>query len=336
MGVQQTGDVMRIAIIGAGLAGLACAARLTGAGRQVSLFDKGRGPGGRMSSRRVATALGEAGFDHGAQYFTARDAGFHAQVEQWHREGLVAPWPAAGPDCWVGTPAMNAPLEQLAASLPIRWNTRVESLSGSPGSWTLHGPGRGNAETDGDVLQEGRFDAVLLAVPSENAAPLLGGLAPDLAAIAEATPARPCWTVMAAFADRLPADSDVLKQDDGPTAWIARNSSKPGRAGPEAWIIQAGPAWSREHLEQSPDEIVPLLLAALASRVGAALPTLLTASAHRWRYARSGNAQKTASWDSVLGLGLCGDWLMGPRVECAWVSGVQLAAAVTGQVGQAA
>jgi predicted NAD/FAD-dependent oxidoreductase len=62
---------MDFAIIGAGMAGLACADALKEAGHNVALFDKGRGPGGRMSTRRMETPLGEVAFDHGAQYFTA-------------------------------------------------------------------------------------------------------------------------------------------------------------------------------------------------------------------------------------------------------------------------
>ncbi len=314
---------MKIAIIGAGLAGLACAARLARAGQSVSLFDKGRGPGGRMSSRRVATDAGEAGFDHGAQYFTVRDDGFRAQVDAWHHDGLVAPWPAAGPDCWVGTPAMNAPVKRLAASASVRWNTRVDALSGEPGRWTLRGAG---LESGGD---EEPFDTVLLAVPAENAQPLLDPVAPALAARAAATPAQPCWTVMAAFAGRVPFEADVMKEY-GPVGWAARNSAKPGRGGPEAWVIQAGPEWSREHLEQAPDMVVPLLLSALSDRVGETLPAVLTASAHRWRYARSGSAGDGLLWDGARRLGVCGDWLLGPRVECAWVSGDRLAGAVSG------
>ena len=81
---------MRIAIIGAGMAGLSCARQLEATGHRVSLFDKGRAPGGRMAVRRVDTALGEASFDHGAQYLTARDSEFVAQVDAWTAAGVVA------------------------------------------------------------------------------------------------------------------------------------------------------------------------------------------------------------------------------------------------------
>ena len=306
---------MNIAIVGAGLAGLACATRLRGAGHGVMLFDKGRGPGGRMSSRRVDTPKGEASFDHGAQYFTVRDPGFRVQVEAWRQAGLVAPWPAAGAECWVGTPTMNAPVKHLASAASVRWNAQVHRLAGAPGSWALEG------------VDEGPFEAALLAVPSENAAPLLGQVAPAMAARALATPALPCWTVMAAFGARVATEADVLREA-GPIGWAARNSAKPDRTGPEAWVLQGGPTWSREHLEAAADSIVPALLAAFAERIGAALPPVLAASAHRWRYARSGNSGDGMLWDATLSLGVCGDWLLGPRIECAWLSGDRLGRAV--------
>ncbi len=304
---------MKIGIIGAGLAGLACATLLTRR-QAVQLFDKGRGPGGRMSSRRVPTAAGEAGFDHGAQYFTVRNDGFRNQVEAWAASGLAARWPAAGPDAWVGTPAMNAPLKALAQPLDVRWGTRIDALLRDGRQWRVRGDG----------IEAGPFDAVVVAVPAEQAAPLLAPWSAGFARHAVATVSQPCWTVIAAFDGRVPAP-DVLRED-GPIGWAARNVAKPGRAGPEAWVIQAGPGWSAEHLEESPDAVMPQLLQAFAERIAAPLPTRLAAAAHRWRYARSGTDGSGTLWDAGLGLGVCGDWLLGPRVECAWASGTGLAA----------
>ena len=318
---------MRVAIIGAGLAGLTCAERLTAAGHHVALFDKGNRPGGRMSVRRLRTAQGDAGFDHGAQYFTARDAGFKAQAERWHRAGLAAPWPAAGPDAWVGTPGMDAPVRDLAGRHDVRWSARVDAVLSDAGGWRLSGEG----------VPGERFDAALAAIPAEQAARLLDPVAPAMAARAAATPSQPCWTVMAAFAERLPLDADILREG-GSVGWAARNSAKPDRTGPEAWVVQADPDWSRRHLEDDPASVTTKLLLALSERAGAALPAPLAAAAHRWRYARSGIAGDGRLWDPGLGLGACGDWLLGPRIESAWLSGRALAEAVVvgAEPGQAA
>ena len=120
---------MSIGIVGAGIAGLSCAERLQAAGHAVRVFDKGRGAGGRMATRRVALPSGDVAFDHGAQYFTARDPHFATMVAEWHASGVVAPWPSAGDDAWVGTPGMNAVVKAMAQPLAVA----VEQLA-SPAS----------------------------------------------------------------------------------------------------------------------------------------------------------------------------------------------------------
>ena len=78
-------DRPRVAVIGAGMSGLTCASRLGERGFEVSVFDKGRGPGGRSSTRRVDLDGAEVGFDHGAQYFTVRDPAVRTMPSLSHR-----------------------------------------------------------------------------------------------------------------------------------------------------------------------------------------------------------------------------------------------------------
>lgn len=309
---------MRVGIVGAGMAGLSCAAALRRHNFEVALFDKGRGPGGRMSTRRLSTTLGDASFDHGAQYFTARDPVFAAQVEAWQATGIAERWPAAGPGAWVGTPAMNSPVRALSTGLDVRWGTRVIQLEpGRERGWLLHGEG----------MAPERFDAVVIAVPAEQVSALIEACQPAFAAQARAERSMPSWTMMAAFAEPLPFGPDCLR-DKAIIGWAARNSAKPGRTGPEAWVVQATPEWSTTHLEDDATSIAETLLAALAEATNAKLPVALGLAAHRWRYARSSGSGAVMLWDSDRRVGLCGDWLIGPRVESAWLSGFHLATAI--------
>lgn len=316
---------MRIAIVGAGMAGLACAEALTEAGETVVLLDKGRGPGGRMSTRRTETAAGWVSFDHGAQYFTAREPAFQARLARWRSGGHVAPWREAGPDAWVGSPAMNAPVAQMAQGLAVHWSMRVDALSRTGDRWRLDGAG----QAEGWDWSGEAFDAVVLAVPAEQAAPLLAPWAPGMAARAAQARSEPCWTLMAAFETPVAGAPDIIRTD-GVVQWAARNSAKPDRGGPEAWVVQAAPAWSSAHIDDSADHVREALLATFAALVGGSTPSVLTATAHRWRYARAARpgAAAAALWNADCRLGACGDWLMGPRVECAWLSGTAAGAAV--------
>lgn len=305
---------MQIGIIGAGMAGLSCATLLVQKGHDVVLFDKGRAPGGRMSTRRLTTSLGEIGFDHGAQYLTARDPSFVEQVARWADGGHVARWPVAGEDAWVGIPAMNAPVRALAARLEVRWRHSVDAVTHDGRSWTLHGDG----------IEAKVFDAVVVAVPAEQAAPLVEAQRPDWAQQARATRSDPCWTVMAAYGCRLPVEADRLT-DLGIIASAVRDSAKPGRPDAEAWVLQASGGWSAEHIEDEPELVERVLLDAFAAAVAQELPTPEATDVHRWRYAKSGRLGRDALWDGSRRLGMCGDWMLGGRVEAAWLSGSRLA-----------
>lgn len=307
---------MKIGIIGAGLAGLTAARGLAEAGHGITLFDKARGPGGRMSTRRTETVRGMAFFDHGAQYFTVRDAGFAETVARWEAEGAAARWSAAGDHAWVGTPGMNAIIKAEAADRDVRWNCRIESIARDGAGWRFdHAEGSES------------FDMGIVAVPAEQVAPLIAEQAPQWGELAEATVSQPCWTVMASFAGRVDFTPDCLR-DGGTIGWAARNSAKPGRTGPESWVIQGSPVWSAAHLEDEAESVIETLLAEFANATGAALPEALLLQAHRWRYALSGAAGRTMLWDEASRLGVCGDWLVGPRIESAWASGRALAAAM--------
>ena len=307
---------MRIAIIGAGMAGLSCAHALLANGHSVMLFDKGRGPGGRMSTRRISTPRGEVAFDHGAQYFTARDPAFVGQVADWERSGLIAPWIAAGDGAWVGTPSMNAPLREVAASVDVRWESKIDALV-SDCKWHLQGENAPNQA----------FDVVVVAVPAEQVSALIEAHDPGMAARARSVRSDPCWTAMIAFDGAVPFADDCIR-DVGIIGWAARNSAKPGRSGPEAWVVQASSDWSRAHIENEGATVEEALLAAFGEMVGNALPPRLVSGVHRWRYARSGTLGADALWSQDRSLGVCGDWLLGPRIEAAWLSGHRLAAMI--------
>ncbi len=154
-----------IAIIGAGAAGLACAAALTDAGRAVRIFDKGRRPGGRIATRRI----GDVAFNHGAQFATARDEGFVALLRTFERDGVVAGWPAAtdGKDVrWVGVPGMSAMAQAMAGSLPVETLTQVAFIRPDRSVRIMPAAdiAPGAVRDEGGLVTE-PFEAVLLAVP---------------------------------------------------------------------------------------------------------------------------------------------------------------------------
>ena len=314
MPMSRADAAKRVAIVGAGISGLSCATELQAAGYDVTLFDKGRGPGGRMSSRRFSTPLGEAIADHGAQYFTARDPAFVTQVQEWESAGIVAPWPDISEDVWVGVPTMNQIVRHMATTLNVHWNVRITTASQTHNGWTLSGE---------DQQVDGHFDILVLAIPSEQAVTILAQH--DFGMAREAMLARfqPCWTAIFAFDAPLPTDASHLRDGDV-IGWASRETNKPGRTGLERWVVQASASWSADCLEEPAEEVAEALLTALAKELR--LPPLqpIAQSTHRWRFAMSTGLGTGSLWNSHIGLGVCGDWLLGPRIECGWLSGRHL------------
>ena len=345
----------RFAVIGAGIAGVACARTLVQAGHQVTVFEKGRGAGGRMSTR--TTEFG--GFDHGAQYFTVRDARFEKALAIDPQ--LVRPWSAntvrildesgrvvasslpSKEAHWVATPGMNALVVQWAKPLLANHQlhfetqvTRVQTDMLNPKCWQLQTEGPGAATS----VHSG-FDAVIMAVPSVQAHALLmsSQIAKPLMDEIGKVSVAPCWTLMLAFPQaaqpalaHLGPQWNAARSTHHRIAWLARESSKPGRGPIERWTVQASPDWSSRHLEDDAERVKAKLLKAFTEVTGIrAQPPY--AEVHRWRYAQTteplvGSTGKSHVWDAKLGLGACGDWCLGHRVEDGFVSGLELALAV--------
>jgi len=306
---------MQIGIIGAGMAGLSAADQLVGHGHRVALFDKGRGPGGRLSTRRIEDGAWQ--FDHGAPWFSARDDGFIAAMVDWEKRGVVARWPNRDGRHWVGVPGMNALVRHVAQGHDVRFGVQITSLLRAGDEWWLHA----------GAQPYGPFDAIVLAMPAEQSAVLAGMHDFDMARAAASVRSSPVWTGLYAF-DRVIGAPDVVSAHGGIDLAL-RNGAKPGRGGGETWVVHATSAWSAQHLELDAETVSALLLAEFAGLIGESVPKPVFMQAHRWRFACPRGGQVAAGsclWNPHIRLGACGDWLGGSGVETAWLSGRALAA----------
>ncbi len=313
----------RIAVIGAGIAGLSCARALAMAGHEVRLFEKSRGTGGRMATRRTAGGS----FDHGAQYFTVRDPDFRAAVGTWVGSGIAAPYegrlvglkagsviPLSRRETrYVAVPAMTSVCRTLADGLDIAFECAVTAVMPAKSGWRVSWAAGG----------ESSFDTVLLAIPAAQAAPLCTAV-PGLALQVSAGSHRPCLAVMVRFESALAVDFDAAFIEDAIVGWAMRDASRPARAQGERWVLHATADWSEAHLEEAPETVAPIVVGAF-NQVSAAGGRVAECRAHRWRYALSGGLGRGCLWDAAHRIGACGDWCADGRIEGAWLSGARLA-----------
>jgi len=310
--------MLDVLVIGAGMTGISCARHLHASGLDVVVLDKGRGIGGRMATRRADINGQTIRFDHGAQYVTARDAGFQQALNEISDSAVL--WADAGkPGAYVGVPGMSSIPKALAEGLTIYQSERVEKLELHDGCWL--------ATTEANSWQAKR---VVMTVPFPQVAPIIGEDHP-LSAKLSGLEFAPCMTLMAAFKPDAELDKTTRLNEASDLSWIAYNSGKPGREDAvDAWLAQASVEWSAARVNQdkakSEQEMQVLLCEALSLDPA----DMLHSAFHSWLYARIVNPLGLPYLvDETQSLYLGGDWCLGARVESAWQSGTAIAQALT-------
>lgn len=314
---RANGRTLSVAVVGAGIAGAAAARTLADQGHRMVVFDKSRGVGGRMATRR--SPFGP--FDHGAPSFHAGDPRFARRVGWWREAGIVEPSPVAsmvaGPgdpgtsgDPWRGAPDQPAVARRLLDGIPVELGRPIVRARRAPEGWRLD---------DADGVGHGPFDALVVAVPVAQAQALLEAV-PRLADRLSCARHAPCWSVLLTL-DRAFAGPVPEPQAASPLAALV-----PGRdlaGAPGRLVLHAGPAWSIEHLEADPRMVVEALLAPALDGLGLPRAAVVDAVAHRWRYARVARAVGVdALHDPSASAVVVGDGIRGGGVESAFLSGL--------------
>jgi renalase len=304
-----------IVIIGAGLTGLLLARELQKNGRRPLLLEKSRGPGGRMSTKRVEGAV----FDQGAQFFTARTPRFAAEIESWCEAGIAAPWPDGAPYRYVGRPAMNAVGKHLSNGLEIRRETKVLAVKRNAEAWEI--------SVENQPTLHSRELVLTAPVPQSLALLAAGGgaLPSDLSTELRGLDYHPCLALMLTLAgpSALPAGG-LAPEDGGPVRWIADNTRKGVSPGTSAAVtVHLAPVFSDENYGRSEAEVLALVTPVITPWLGAAVTGV---ALHRWRYSEpKARHREPCVWVPELRLGIAGDAIGGPRVEGAATSAFALA-----------
>ena len=313
----------RVAVVGGGISGIACARALLGSRVDVTVLDRGHRLGGRMATRTMrGTGLPYDGrvVDVGAAFLTAQDPGFLEVVEGWSARGLLRPWTdtlevvdvegtrstTTGPLRYAAPAGLRSLVEDLAADLPVVVGPReVAEVARDGEGWSV----------DGDTV-----DAVVLAMPGPQALDLLPEAHPARARLEE--PWGPVLALVAAYDDACWPRFDAMFVNGWPDlAFVADDGRRRGDGAPVLVAHSTGEL-AAAHLDD-PSGATPTLVDALTRAVGASAPPRWT-EVRRWSLARPLEAALDPFFLDA-GLGLCGDaWGRTPRVETAWLSGDSL------------
>jgi len=311
---------VEVLIIGTGVSGLIAAREIQNAGRSVLLLDKGRGFGGRLASRRI----GEATFDHGAQFITTRDARFEKILKQGAKAGMTTEWcqgfsaAAEGHTRWRGQPAMTAVAKYLAQGLETRMENQVVAIRRVGDRYSV--------ETNTGFFYSA--SAVLLTPPVPQSLTLLAAgeieIEPAMRTRLERIQYERCLAVMAVLKgpSLIPPPGAIIPAS-GPVSWIADNQIK-GISAEPAVTIHANHEFSLAHWDDDRMESGRVLLNSSRPWLGA---EVFSYQVHGWRYSKPIQVDEhpCALLKASPPLVIAGDAFAGPRVEGAALSGMAAA-----------
>jgi renalase len=344
-----------VAIIGAGMAGLAAARSLTQAGHNITLYEKSRGVGGRVATRRIENCI----VDHGAQNIKPQNLALHdVMLHDLPTDDLVTIVPPVrlytnDGQIWPADPDRNADTKYsyrqgmttlpklLLAALPakravIRYETRITRLEETANEVILR---------DENGQETGRADIVIVTAPAPQAADLLGDSAPFLRSTWEALDRVKALrqveyhrniTVLLGYAPPAPpAPAYALLADDraADLLWLAFEQTKaPERApnGEAVLIAQMGPKFSKFCYEEDDAMLVGRTLNELRPLFGDTYDSPVWTQVKRWKFSQP---HGMVHFEEVNFAGMsssvivCGDALRpeGGRVSQAYASGLEAA-----------
>lgn len=320
----------KLAIIGSGLSGLTLANRLKNK-FDVTVFEKSRGVGGRLATRRAEAYA----FDHGAQYFTARTEAFHSFIQPLIDEGVVQRWVARHVEIngvrivkrsrweteeprYVGTPGMNSIAKRLAHDIDIRTNTKITSLVRSK-EWQL--------EAENGLIQD-HYEWVITTVPGPQALALLPEKFTRQPSI-RAIEMRGCFSLMLGFSAQLSLEFEAAHITNSDISWIAVNSHKPQRGALYTLVVHSSAEYADENIDTERDVVISHLCQQVTRIIGHDTNGAQHKVLHGWRYANNRDRDTHRPFiDTELRLAACGDWCLGGRVEGAFTSAQRLSEAL--------
>lgn len=295
------------AIIGAGMAGITAARNLIAAGHNVRIFEKSRGSGGRLASKR--SDMGRVNL--GAQAFSTTDPLFLEELNSWHQAGWVER-SKTDSSYWTGTPYMSALTRNLLGDINTHFACEIRALSHHSDGWLLY---------DQHQQAHGPFQQLIVAIPAPQAEVLLRNCAPELAEQAACVDMQSVWMVALGFKEPITLAKKLELLHNEVIAEVI-HTPQSAEHPMQTLMLRANEKWTKEHLLDQREQVIAALTASLATLLDNPLPAADSAFAHRWLYAFGALGKpSTLLADAQRGIYIAGDWCSYGDVYSAWHSG---------------
>ena len=306
-------------ILGSGIAG-STIANLLSKKYSVEVFDKARGPGGRTSNKRFKSNLN---FDHGAQYISIESKLFGKFIHKLYKNNIIKIWDGNHLDFtfkkkikttkYIGVKSNNEPCKFLLKKVKQNYESNISKINRKKDFWEI------------TLKNKKKYHSRALIITCPY--PQLKKLAKNYLnkkLLNLNIKMEPNITAMIAFKNQKTLNISSIKFNDNILAWASNeNSKKRFKSNTSLWTLQSTLKWSKKNINYSKknNKILDLLILRFLKLMNLDKNKIIYKKIHGWKY--SYNYLKSPStnyWNKNISLGVCGDWLLGPKVENAWQS----------------
>ncbi len=316
-----------IAIIGSGLSGITIALELKEK-FNIDIFEKSRGVGGRMSTRKESPFT----FDHGAQFFKINTTDFMNFVSELLSKKIILPWKFKlahfegiklikneviqnEDKFFVGVPNMDSILKYLSKKIDIIVNTKIEKIEKRKDGWFLY---------DQNNKSYGKYNWVILTLPAEQSKELITKKI-SFYSLIERIKMKCCFSLMVGIDEPLNLDYDAALIKHTDIAWLAVNNSKPCRPKKYSLLINSSYDYAAKNFSSAKDKVIKHLLNITSKLVNRKISDSAHIKLHQWKYVEAEkHPAENYFVDFKNKIGVCGDWFINSRVEGAYISANKL------------
>ena len=311
-------------VLGSGISG-STIANLLSKKYSVHVFDKAKGPGGRSSNKRIKNNLS---FDHGVQYISPKSRLFTKYIQKLYKNRILKSWDDNHLDFtfekkpfstkYIGRKANNDLVKYNLKNIKQSFASAIEKIDFKKYFWEITLKNKSKHQ----------FKSLIITCPFPQLKKLANNYL-DKNILKLKVQMQPNITVMIAFKNQKNVPISSIKFNDDILAWAANeNSKKRFKSNINLWTLQATLNWSKKTINKYKIDksIMSQLITRFIKLTGFKKNKIIFKKIHGWKY--SYNYKKTpylSIWNKKINLGVCGDWLNGPKVENAWLSANDLA-----------
>ncbi|MBD1162868.1 NAD(P)-binding protein [Pelagibacterales bacterium SAG-MED12] len=308
-------------VIGSGISG-ATIANLLNKKFQVNLFDKGRGPGGRASFKRIK---GQIGFDHGTQYFSPKTIEFKKFANRLIKIKILKKW--SGNHIFlnskkkenkkhikiIGKKGNNDICKFLLKKVKCFYQSEVKKIYYKNKLWFL-------VFTDGKIRS---YKGIIITCPFPQLKKLSEKFINNTFIKKKLKMDANITVMIAVKKDKETPSSFVF--DDPILGWAGNeNTKKRFKSKHDLWTLQSTFKWANKNIDKNKKNLKKnskILIDKFFKLTKIKKTKVIYSINHGWKYSSNSKPFKIRSyWDTKKKLGVCADWFIGPRLESGWIS----------------